>query len=165
MLRDASFPDSGCNFLQSVPTEKCFRNLFIWNWNQIVFAIFRLIWTTNERSPFVFQIQSENDKYNLISVSYNKISETFLNVYTVHCIRHFRFQFHIFFIFFSLLSSSLFRPQQHKHLLYIPLFSSIYTFSRTYKIDAMRRDIKKNVIHQAKFGPASEYIIYIYREK
>ena len=56
-------------------TEKSFRNLVKSNRNQIVFTIFRLIW--NQMVPN----QSENGKWNLISVWFNKITERFIYAY------------------------------------------------------------------------------------
>ena len=48
-------------------TEKSFRNLIKFNRNQIVFTIFRLIWNQTDTVRLVPN-QSENSKYNLISV-------------------------------------------------------------------------------------------------
>ena len=49
-----------------VYTEKYFRNLIKSNRNQIVFTMQRLTW--NETDVRLVPKQSENDKYNLISV-------------------------------------------------------------------------------------------------
>ena len=57
-------------------TEKSFQNHIKSNWNQIVFTIFRLKW--NRTVVRLFPNQSENDKYNLISVSF-LISENMRN--------------------------------------------------------------------------------------
>ena len=46
--------------------EKTFRNVVISDRNQIVFTIFRLIW--NQKDVRLDPNQSENGKYNLISV-------------------------------------------------------------------------------------------------
>ena len=51
-------------------TEKYFQNLIQSNQNKIVFTIFQLIWN---HGPFGSN-HSENVKYNLISVLFNKIS-------------------------------------------------------------------------------------------
>ena len=53
-------------------TENFFRNLFQSTRNQIVFTIFRLIW--NKTEVRLVPNQSENDKYNLISGWFYKIS-------------------------------------------------------------------------------------------
>ena len=47
-------------------------------WNQIVFTILRLIW--NQTDVRLVPNQSENGKYNLISVWFNKISRRFICV-------------------------------------------------------------------------------------
>ena len=52
-------------------TEKSFRNLVKSTRNQILFTIFRLIW--NKTGVHLDPYQSENGKYNLISVWFNKI--------------------------------------------------------------------------------------------
>ena len=57
-------------------TEKSFRNLIKSNWNRIVFTMHRLIW--NQMEVRLVLNQSENGKYNLISVWFNKISKKFL---------------------------------------------------------------------------------------
>ena len=57
------------------------RNLLESNWNQIVFPIFRLIW--NQTDVRLVQNQSENCKYNPISVWLNKILKRFLCVYAL----------------------------------------------------------------------------------
>ena len=51
-----------------VHTEKYFWNLNKSNRNQIVFTIFELIWNQMDGRTFAVPNQSENDKYNLISV-------------------------------------------------------------------------------------------------
>ena len=53
-------------------TQKSFRNLIDSNGNQIEFSIFRLIW--NQTVVRLVPNQSLNDKFNLISVSFKKIS-------------------------------------------------------------------------------------------
>ena len=53
-------------------TDISFRNLIKSNQNQIVFVIFLLIW--NQADVRFVPNQSENGKYNLISVGFNKIS-------------------------------------------------------------------------------------------
>ena len=58
--------------------EKTFRNLIKSHRNQIVFTIFQLIW--NQTDVRLDPNQSENGKYNLISVRVNKISKIFLCV-------------------------------------------------------------------------------------
>ena len=65
-------------------TEKFFFRYLIRSTRiQIVFTIFRLIWiqTDVHLDPNQWQIQTENGKYNLISVWFNKISEKILCVY------------------------------------------------------------------------------------
>ena len=57
-------------------TEKYFRNLIKSNWNQIVFTSLWLIW--NQTDFRLYPNQSENGKYNLISVWFNKNSKRFL---------------------------------------------------------------------------------------
>ena len=52
-------------------TEKSFRNLIKTNRNQIEFTTFRLIW--NQTDDRLVPNQSENCKYNLISVCSNNI--------------------------------------------------------------------------------------------
>ena len=52
--------------------ENFFRNRIKSHWNQIVFTIFRLIW--NQTDVRLVPNQSENGKYNLILVWFNKIS-------------------------------------------------------------------------------------------
>ena len=59
-------------------TEKSFRNLIKSNWNRIVFTMHRLIW--NQMEVRLVLNQSENGKYNLISVLFIKISKIFLCV-------------------------------------------------------------------------------------
>ena len=62
-------------------TGKCFRNLIKSNPNQIVFTIFRLIWKSKWTvSVCCSKSIKENDKYNLISVKFNKISKIFLSL-------------------------------------------------------------------------------------
>ena len=56
--------------------EKSYRNLIKLNQNQIVFTTFRLIW--NQMDVRLVPNQSENDKYNLISVWFNMIPKIFL---------------------------------------------------------------------------------------
>ena len=59
-----------------VPTEKSLRNLIESTRNHIVFTIFQFIWSqTHVR---LVPNQSENGIYNLIWVSFNKISKRFL---------------------------------------------------------------------------------------
>ena len=65
---------------QDVPTEKSFQNLIKSTRNQIVFTIHRLIW--NQTDVSLAPNQSENGKYNLISVWSIKIWKIFLCVYT-----------------------------------------------------------------------------------
>ena len=60
-----------------VHTEKYFRNHIKSNRNQIVFTIFQLIRNKMDTVRLV-PSQSENGKYNLISVWLNKISKRFL---------------------------------------------------------------------------------------
>ena len=60
-------------------TEKSFRNLIKSNPEQIHFTIFLLIWNQMDTVHLV-QNQSENYKYNLISVGFNNISKIFLCV-------------------------------------------------------------------------------------
>ena len=55
------------------------RNIIKSNRNQIVFIIFRLTWNQTDSVRLVPN-QSENGKYNLISVWLNKISIRFLYV-------------------------------------------------------------------------------------
>ena len=69
----------------SSPGNRCFAQKYFWNLiksnrNQIVFIIFRLIW--NETNIRLVPDQSENDKYNLIWIWFNKISKRFLCVCT-----------------------------------------------------------------------------------
>ena len=54
-------------------TEKSFRNLIKSNRNQIVFAIFRLIW--NQTVVRLVPNQSYNVEYKLISVRLNEFSK------------------------------------------------------------------------------------------
>ena len=49
-----------------IHTEKYFRNLITSNRNQIVFTMHRLIW--NKTNVSLLPNQSENGKYNLISI-------------------------------------------------------------------------------------------------
>ena len=67
--------------------EKSFPNLIEWNRNQIVFTIFRLTW--NQTDVRLVPNQSENGKYNLISVWFNKTSKRFICVYEAKkkCVR------------------------------------------------------------------------------
>ena len=58
-----------------------FRNLIESNRIQIVFAIFRLI--SNQMDIRLVPNQSENGKYNLIPIWFNKISKRFLCVWAV----------------------------------------------------------------------------------
>ena len=60
-------------------TEKYFLILIKSNRNQIVFTNFWLIWIQTDVR--LVPNQSENGKYNLISVRFNKISKKFLYVY------------------------------------------------------------------------------------
>ena len=62
----------------SLLTEKSFRNLIESNWNPIVFTIFRLFW--NQTAMHLVPKQSENGKFNLISVWFKSISKRFLYV-------------------------------------------------------------------------------------
>ena len=57
---------------RTVHTEKTFRNIIGSNRIQIEFTIFRLIW--NQTNVRLVSNQSENRKYNLISIWFNKIS-------------------------------------------------------------------------------------------
>ena len=59
-------------------TEKSFRNNIIPNWNQIVFTIFQLIW--KQTDVRLVPNQSEDGKYNLISVWFKKILKRFLSI-------------------------------------------------------------------------------------
>ena len=59
-------------------TGKSFRNLIKSTWKQIVFPFFWLI--CNQPAVRCVPNQSENGKYNLISVWFNKISKKFLCV-------------------------------------------------------------------------------------
>ena len=59
-------------------SEKYFRNLIKSTWNQIVFTIFRLIWSQTDIR--LDPNQPENSKYNLISGWINKIPKSFLSV-------------------------------------------------------------------------------------
>ena len=61
-------------FADAVHTEFFSRNFIKSNRNQIIYTIFWLIW--NQKEPD----QSENSKYNLISVWFNKISRKFFCV-------------------------------------------------------------------------------------
>ena len=67
-------------FNGQVHMEKYFWNLIKSNLNQIVFTIFRLIW--NQTNVCLVPNQSENGKYYLISVWFNKISRKKFCVYT-----------------------------------------------------------------------------------
>ena len=67
-------------FPHELNTEKYFRNLIKSNRNQIVFTIFRLIWNSKRTLSACVPNQSENGKYNLISVRLNKISKRFLSL-------------------------------------------------------------------------------------
>ena len=60
-------------------TEKSFPSLIESNRNQIVFTNFRLIW--NQTDAHLVLNQSENGKYYLISVWFDKISKRFLCVW------------------------------------------------------------------------------------
>ena len=68
-----------CRIGVRVHTEKYIRNLIKSNQNQIVFTIFWLI--SNQTDVRLVPNESENGKYNLISVWLNKISKRFLGVY------------------------------------------------------------------------------------
>ena len=61
-------------------TEKSFRKLIKSNRNQIVFTLYLLIW--NQTDVRLDPNQSENGKYNLISLWFNKISKRFVCVHT-----------------------------------------------------------------------------------
>ena len=61
-------------------TQKSFRNLIKSTQNQIVFAIFQLIWIKTDVR--LDSNESENGKYNMILVWINKIPKSFLYVYT-----------------------------------------------------------------------------------
>ena len=61
-----------------VHTAKPFRSLVKSSRNQILFTIFRLV--LNETDICLVPDQSENGKYNLISVRFNKISKIILCV-------------------------------------------------------------------------------------
>ena len=58
-----------------VHTEKSFLNLVEYNRNQILFSILRFIWSQMEIC--LVPNQSENGKYNLILVWFNKIEKSF----------------------------------------------------------------------------------------
>ena len=62
-----------------VHTETFFRNLIKPNRNHIVITIFRLIW--NQTDVRLVPNQSQDGKYNLISVRFDKIWKRFLCVY------------------------------------------------------------------------------------
>ena len=66
---------------QGAHTEKYLRNHVKSTRNQIVFIIFRLIWIQTD--VLLDPNQSENGKYNLISVWFYKISKRFLCVQEV----------------------------------------------------------------------------------
>ena len=65
--------------LNKLHTEKSFRNLIKSYRNQIVFTMHRLIW--NKTDVRLAPNHSENGKYNLLSVLFNKILKRFLCVY------------------------------------------------------------------------------------
>jgi len=65
--RKGSFAATG-----QIHTEKSFPNLIKSNMNRIVFTVHRLIW--NQMDVRFVPNQSENGKYNLISVLFNKFS-------------------------------------------------------------------------------------------
>ena len=65
-------------YFQKLHTGKSFRIVIKSTRNQIVFTIIRLIW--NQTDVRLFQNQSENGKYNLISGWFNKVQEWFLCV-------------------------------------------------------------------------------------
>ena len=65
-------------YLPHIYTEKSFRNIIKSSWNQIVSTVFRLVLIQTD-----FRLdpnQSENDKWNLISVWFDIILERFLCV-------------------------------------------------------------------------------------
>ena len=62
-----------------VRTEKSLRNLIKSTQTQIEITTFRLIW--NQTDDRLVPNQSENGKYNLISVLFNKIQKRFLCVH------------------------------------------------------------------------------------
>ena len=69
-------------YFQKLHTGKSFRIVIKSTRNQIVFTIIRLIW--NQTDVRLFQNQSENGKYNLISVWSNKIRKrSAINTITV----------------------------------------------------------------------------------
>ena len=73
MPGDVSFSDSYAVFAtRGVHAEKYFPNFIKSTWNQIVFTIFRLIWIQiNLKIQTEVRLdlnQSENGKYNMISV-------------------------------------------------------------------------------------------------
>ena len=67
---------------QNLYTEKYFQNLIKSTRNQIVFTIFRLI--RIQTDDCLVPNQSDNGKYNLISVWFNKDWKKFLSVYVDH---------------------------------------------------------------------------------
>ena len=77
--------------IQKSLTEKSFRNLIKSTRNQIVYTIFSLkkipIDLEPDECPFGFKSISENNLYNLISGSFNKISKIFLCVQMYSCPR------------------------------------------------------------------------------
>ena len=71
---------SNMHFSQSKDTDKSFRNFIKSNQNQIILTIFQLIWI--ETNVYLVPNQSENGKYNLISVWFKNTSKRFLCVCT-----------------------------------------------------------------------------------
>ena len=65
---------------QKIRTEKSLRNIIRLSRNQIVSTIFRLIW--NRMGDCLIPNQSENGKYNMISIWFNKISVRFARTCT-----------------------------------------------------------------------------------
>ena len=72
---------------RTIRTVKSFRNLVKSNWSQIVYTIFRLIWTQTDVR--LGPNQSESGKYKLISVWFNKILLCVLcDTETAVCVSH-----------------------------------------------------------------------------
>ena len=77
-FRNVEFLKDCSGYLNRLHTEKSFWNLIKSTRNQIVFAIFRLIWSQTDVR--LVPNQSENGKYDLISVWFIMISKRFLCV-------------------------------------------------------------------------------------
>ena len=76
--KDKKFECHTSFYTTCIHTEKSFRNLIKSTRNQIVLTIFWLIWI---RTDVRLDLNhSENGKYNLISVWFNKISKRFLGL-------------------------------------------------------------------------------------